>query len=198
MAKSSIVLGDREVDATLAELPRTLANGILRKASRDVCKSIVLPDARRRMPKKTGKLAKSLTVRTMKGKGGKRLPRGVIGHQVVADTKRYKGTFVALFLEFGTKIREAFGKKRVDGEIVRVKLARGRIKPFHSMRDALYKNRDDITAWYVERVRQGLPEAVAKAKSKAAGKKGTSITGVVLGVDARIGDANVAGEELTL
>jgi len=207
MAKlRSTITGDREIDSLLAELPKTLANGVLRKASRDVCKSIVLPDVRRRAPVKTGKLAKSFSVRVAKGRRGKRLPRGVIGHQVVADSRKHYGAFTALFLELGTKSRATRRRSTTlalesdsssSATSIRAAMNRGKIKARRFMRDALFQNANDIQMWFVGKVRIELPAAIAKAKAKkSSGPVGPDQ--LVIGADARDYRVNDGAGEYSL
>lgn len=83
------ISGAKALERALSELPKKFATKSVRTATRDTQKEITLRDAKRTAPVgETGKLKRSLKVRTAKNRNGKRLPRGVIGHAVVsAKTK---------------------------------------------------------------------------------------------------------------
>lgn len=131
-----LVTGDEKLDATLRALPRQVRHKVVRHATREVVKRIVLPTSRDFAPKRTGRLAGSLRVRTAKGRKNKRLPRGVMGHSVVwTDSKAYYGTWQ----ELGSKyIRE----------------------PSKFLRHGLHKNSHLLTPAFVRIAKQRLGTVV--------------------------------------
>lgn len=139
MESAVIITGDKKLDRALRSLPAKLQKKGVRKATRESAKT-VLADAKRGIAHESGRLEKSLTVRTAKGRGGKRLARGTIGHAVATREGLFQGdAFYGGFIEFGTKPRQT--KK---GE------SRGRVEEDSFLRRALYGNQR-LVNWVFKR-----------------------------------------------
>lgn len=154
MQANFTLTGDKKLDRTLKEMEPKLAKKGIRKATRAAAK-VVLADAKRRAPRgDTGKLERSLGVRTAKGGRGKRLRRGTIGHAVVTREGLFSGeAFYGGFLEFGTKNRRTKrGRIGGTGAISQDAMNRGRIAQgeFSFIRPALYGN-ERLIRWMFKR-----------------------------------------------
>lgn len=151
------------VDNMLADLPDNLRKKCVRHATRKVAK-IVLAEARRIAPRKTGALADSLRVRSMER--SKRTRKGDIGHAVVTGERFFAGDqFYGGFLEFGTEQR--FTKKRDN---------RGRIDhlQWQFLRPALYADREGKRQVFVAEIQAWLKKLVANANKPGILKKAVS------------------------
>lgn len=127
-----IVTGVQQLDRKLASMPVSMQKKAVRTATRESAKK-VLEDARRLAPKQTGRLRRSLTVRTARtGFRHRKLPRGTLGHEVTTkEGHLFKGkAFYGGILEFGTK--------KTD-----------RIAAVRYLRNALYDNTEAVRAVFV-------------------------------------------------
>jgi len=142
--------GFSAIEHALAEFPKKFRNKAVRTTMRDGMKQIVLRDAQRTIPVDEGQLRKSLKVRAAKGKSNKRLPRGVIGSQVVvAKTTKldaYYGSFVLLGTKFRTGTR--------------------------TLRNALYRNAKVLQAFVIGSLKSKLPAIAREVKLDSLRYKG--------------------------
>lgn len=169
MARSTgvLVTGDKEIDRILKGMPLKLQKKLSRQATRKAAKDVVLPNARGKVPQKSGKLAASLTVRASKARKGK------FGHQVETKSGAYGGEggeqFPGAFLEFGTKERfhkpyKVIDASQDDGERETGRKSVGRIDKgkFGYMRTAIYDHQEKINQLYLRAMREFINEAAAK------------------------------------
>ena len=166
MTKQSMQLevrGLAEVNELLKGIEKTLQNKVLRPALRDVAKTILLPRVRARIPKRSGFLARQLTVRGAKGAGGKRLPRGRFGSSVGFKEARKDGnvftgdSFYGGILEWGTKKHKTKPTHR--------------IRAHKFLRSSLYDSRPEMIAALASAVRRFIPRIKAKAAASARAKQ---------------------------
>ena len=137
------------------EFPQKLTNKVMKTSVRDAMKEIVLTDARRNTPVDSGQLRKSLKVRIAKGRGGKRLPRGVIGSSVTpAKTSKLDGYYGRWVFANATNR---------DGTIR---------KGTRTLRNALYNNAEYWRQSVLAKARKGFPQAVRDARIAALKYKG--------------------------
>lgn len=146
--------GVARLSLALKELPARFQKQAVQPALKETAKRVVLPDALRNVPVKTGNLQRSLKVRVGKGKGGKRLPRGVIGFAVATTKTKTRDGFYGLWVFTGAKNRD--GTKRPGSR---------------TLRNALYGNQAAIKSMSTALMRKRLPMAVIQARQFAAAKK---------------------------
>lgn len=90
--------GEEDMLALLSALETGMQRKVVRAGAREAAK-VVQTRAKELVPTKTGKLRRSIKVRTMKGLGRK----GNIGYSVLAGGTAKDSPFYAGFLEFGTQ-----------------------------------------------------------------------------------------------
>ena len=115
---AATITGDKEIDRMFAQVIPREAFKVLRKATRAVTKEMA-DDAKKRTPKKTGRLRKSIKVRALKKR------RGSVGHRLIHDPKEFEGSDVKYYgfaTEYGTAhirpqpaLRPAMEKAKRDG-----------------------------------------------------------------------------------
>jgi len=150
------VTGFKALDDAMKKLPPKVEKKVARPVMRDSVKEVTLPAAKRIVRSEsfvTGTLYKSLRVRTAKGRGGKRLPRGTVGYAVVnATTKRIDGFYG----------KWVFADRRLrDGRIRRGTRA---------LRRALYDNQQKLGRSILTKGRPALDKAVAEQYRQSKGK----------------------------
>ena len=93
-----IVTGDKALDKTLNGMEAKIQKKVARHAMRVAAKSIILPDAKRRVPVLSGALKKSLKVKAITRS------RSRVGVDVFAGDGFFKGDqYYSGMVEFGTK-----------------------------------------------------------------------------------------------
>lgn len=147
------VQGLGAVEYALKVLPPKFQKQVVRPAMRSTMKEVVLPEVLRTVPVKTGNLKRSLKVRVAKGKGGKRLPRGVIAFGVETTKTKTRDGFYGLWVFTGATNRD--GTKRPGSR---------------TLRKALYGRQSQIKQVATDKMKQGLPMAIIQARHAAAGK----------------------------
>lgn len=93
-----VLTGDKHLDAQLKRLEANANRKIVRQATRDAAKTILLPMVKQYAPIDTGQLEQSLVVRAVTKR------RTMIGHKVTTREGWFRGDeFYGAFQEFGTK-----------------------------------------------------------------------------------------------
>ena len=95
------LVGANELQKVLADLPKRLANKILRSALRKAAR-VIEAEAERRAPKDTGELTRSIVTRM-----AKRRKRGSMAMVVFPDPRKFKDDAHAYYQEYGTARHEA-------------------------------------------------------------------------------------------
>ena len=136
---TGVALLDRE----LAELESKVQRKITARATRDTTK-FILADAKANAAVDEGDLVRSLKGRTATLSRGRRLPRDMVGHQVIADKKRFPDAYYASFVFLGTKYQE--GQE--------------------TLRAALYANSEPAIKLFREHMAKGLRQIARESKAK--------------------------------
>ena len=158
MARDSIQIsftGDKQLDAALESFPKKFQNKVIKPTLRNAMKEVVLTDAKRNTPVRTGMLRRSLKVRTAKGPNGKRLPRHVVGSALThAKTKTVDGYYGRWVF--------ADAKNR-DGSIR---------KGTRTLRKALYGNREFLLQKVRHDWKRAIPKIAKEVRAALIEKKG--------------------------
>lgn len=100
-----VITGDKQINAMLKELPKSVQRKFVRKAARPAVKA-VLPSVKREAPRSIGALVKSLAVRSL------RKSRVRIGLMITTREGWFKGkTFYGAFQEWGWKTGSRTGMR---------------------------------------------------------------------------------------
>lgn len=168
------ITGIKELDDFLRTLPVNVAKRGARVATKKVAQ-LVLEDARKLAPVKSGKLRESLRIT---GKQKDRMyGKAEAGHAVTVGQGLFKGDqFYAGMLEFGTK--ERFQKVRLSAKTFREAWKgrrTGRINPdkWQFIRKALYQHRQKKHTVFVAEIRrwiEGYTRRAAKKQSRQPAK----------------------------
>jgi HK97 gp10 family phage protein len=100
----------------LTGLPKKIRNKILREELRKAAKTLIAP-SKAATPVRTGKLRKSVKVRSVKNAKGTKAANKSIQFAVGYSDKNFQGdTFYGSFLEFGWRVgkRQSKAKKAID------------------------------------------------------------------------------------
>ena len=143
--------GDKALDKKLSAMPTRLRNKAMRQACRVVAK-LVHTDARQKVPRKSGDLAKSLVVRAAKRSRKHK-------HQVAVTVRTKDGffqgdQFYGGFLEFGTAERQT-----------KAGASRGRVPQFKFLRNALYSFPETKRQIFVNHIRSFIKAEEVKSVS---------------------------------
>ena len=141
----AFLTGDKALDELLESLPKKVQNKYARKGTRAGAR-IGMQEAKALVPVDEGDLERTLTVRTAKAPGGKRLKRGEVGHAVTH--REPEASFHSLFLGFGTKYMD----------------------PNEYMIDAVFSKQAEIVAANRDAIKQGV-EKDGVAANRAAMKE---------------------------
>jgi len=153
MAKKTLELtGDKALDAALSEFPKKFVNKPLKAELKAAVKDVVVRDAQRLAPSRTGMLRRSIRVRTAKGRGNKRLPRGIVGFAAVSVKTKTIDAFYSGWVFLGATNRD--GTKR---------------RGSRTLRKALYDNATVLRARVTGGLKKALPQI---AREVAAATKG--------------------------
>ena len=103
----------REIEKALKQIPKKLERSIVRKATRNANKKVILPKAKEAVPVETGDYEESLKVRSIK-----RTRTGVGTQVITKDGGMFEGdTYYGGFLEWGwrTGRRGSANRRKVEG-----------------------------------------------------------------------------------
>ena len=145
--------GDKALAAALAQFPTKYQNKALKPALKETTTEVVLRDAQRGTPFRKGQLRKALKVRTAKGRGEKRLPRGIVGFAVVTVRTKFIDAFYAGWVFLGARNRD--GTKR---------------QGTRTLRKALYDNARVINARVTGLLRRDLPRIAQEVHAATVGR----------------------------
>lgn len=114
MAVKMVLTGDVKLNIALANLANKLQRKFVRQAARYALKTVV-KTARQLAPKKTGRLRKSIKVKSIKrsrSRIGSRVTTGAADNQFTGES------FYGAFIEFGWKTgrRTSATRKRIEGQ----------------------------------------------------------------------------------
>lgn len=152
-----VVTGHKEIDAKLAALPLTLQKRALRPVMRSAAKTIQKA-AKRYAPTATGRLKRSIKVRSFK-RSRKRIGVGIsAGEGFVGGGEL---PWYAVFVEFGVKDEGSADRTNKAGK------NRGRIQPQPFLRRAMRENEPAIRRNFARK----LDDEIRKLQAKEAAKK---------------------------
>lgn len=144
------IQGFGEVDFALSQFPAQFTNKAVKQAMKESMAQVVLPAAIHDVPVDEGQLRRTLKVRTAKGRGNARLPRGVVGFAVEATKTKTRDAYYALWVFTGAKNRD--GTKRPGSR---------------TLRNALYGNTQALKSRIVNKLRKALPVIAEQVRRKS-------------------------------
>ena len=137
MARNVRFTGDKQLDAKLASLPKSLRNKGIRRATRSIAKD-VLALAKQLVPIDSGAVHDSLVVRSASARK-KTARRGETGHTIETRDGMFAGDeFYAGFIEYGWT--HVYGGQIDDDSFIREAL-------YRDTTAKLYKFYADLKSW---------------------------------------------------
>lgn len=152
-----VVTGHKQIDAKLASLPVTMQKRALRPVMRSGAKTIQR-GAKRYAPKDSGRLKRSIKVRSLK-RSRKRIGVGISAGSEFAGGGELP--WYAVFVEFGVQDDGATNRKTKGGK------NRGRIQPKPFLRRAMRENEPAIRRNFARK----LDDEIRKLQAKEAAKR---------------------------
>jgi HK97 gp10 family phage protein len=140
---SASLTGLKELDRELAQLESKVQRKMAARATRDTTK-FILADAKAHSPVDEGDLVRSLKVRAATLSRGRRLPRDMVGHQVISDKKRFPRAYYASFVFLGSKFQEGQD----------------------TLRESLYANSNTAIQLFRKHMASGIREISRESKAK--------------------------------
>ena len=144
--------GEAAVRKALAGFPKSYVRKALSPSMKAVIKDVVVRDAQRTAPVKTGTLRKSIKVRSAKNSKGRPYKRGVFGWAAVTVKTKTIDAFYAGFMFIGYTKRDGVWRKGT-----------------RDLQKALYNNASVINAWLYGLLKREVPRIAREYANKKGG-----------------------------